>query len=110
VGARFSAPAQTDPRDPDSYIVSTRCLPGVKLSGRGIDHPPPSNTEVTERVEICLYSLWPVLGQTLSLCVYTYICIYIYIQWNLDLSFFKGMEKQNDECGKMINPVNYYTL
>ena len=31
------------------------------------------------------------------------------IQWNLDLSFFKGMEKQNDECGKMINPGNYYT-
>jgi len=28
-------------------------------------------------------------------------------QWNLDLSFFKGMEKQNDECGKMINPGNY---
>ena len=32
------------------------------------------------------------------------------VQWNLDLSFFKGMEKQNDECGKTINPGNYYTL
>ena len=32
------------------------------------------------------------------------------IGWNLDLSFFKGMEKQNDECGKMINPGNCYTL
>ena len=32
------------------------------------------------------------------------------IQWNLDLSFFKGMEKQNDECGKTINPGNHYTL
>jgi hypothetical protein len=32
------------------------------------------------------------------------------IQWNLDLLFFKGMEKQNDECGKTINPGNYYTL
>ena len=48
-----------------------------------------------------------------SLC-YTNLCgriiIYIYIQWNLDLSFFKGMEKTNNECGKTINPGNYYTL
>jgi hypothetical protein len=29
------------------------------------------------------------------------------IQWNLNLSFFKGAEKKNDECGKMINPGNY---
>jgi hypothetical protein len=33
-----------------------------------------------------------------------------YVQWNLDLSFFKGMEKTNDECGKTINTGNYYTL
>ena len=26
------------------------------------------------------------------------------IQWNRDLSFLKGTEKTNDECGKMINP------
>ena len=32
------------------------------------------------------------------------------VQWNLDLSFLKGMEKKNDECGKTINPENYYTL
>jgi hypothetical protein len=32
------------------------------------------------------------------------------VQWNLDLSFFKGMEKTNDECGKTINTGNYYTL
>jgi hypothetical protein len=32
------------------------------------------------------------------------------IQWNLDLSFFKGMEKTNNECGKMINMGNYYTF
>jgi hypothetical protein len=31
------------------------------------------------------------------------------IQWKLNLSFFKGMEKQDDECGKTINPRNYYT-
>jgi hypothetical protein len=27
-----------------------------------------------------------------------------YIQWNRDLSFLKGTEKMNDECGKTINP------
>jgi hypothetical protein len=32
------------------------------------------------------------------------------IQWTLDLSFFKGTEKTNDECGQTINPKNYYTL
>jgi hypothetical protein len=25
------------------------------------------------------------------------------IQWNLDLSFLKGVEKTNDECAKTIN-------
>jgi len=80
VGARFSAPAQTDPGDPAPYIVGTGSLPGVKLSGHGIDHPPLSNTEVTERVELCLYSLWPVLGQTLPLSSCVCVYIYIYIQ------------------------------
>jgi hypothetical protein len=39
---------------------------GVNRSGRGVDHPPPSITEVKERVELYLYSpsgpSWPVLG------------------------------------------------
>jgi hypothetical protein len=26
----------------------------------------------------------------------------VHAQWNLDLSFFKGMEKTNEECGKTI--------
>jgi hypothetical protein len=33
---------------------------GVKLPGRGVDHPTPSNIEVKERAE--LGPLWPVLG------------------------------------------------
>ena len=32
------------------------------------------------------------------------------VQWNLDLSFFKGTEKTNDECRQTINPENYYTM
>jgi hypothetical protein len=43
-----------------------RVFPGGKQAGHGIDHPPPSSTEVKERVELYLYSpsgsLWPILG------------------------------------------------
>ena len=51
-GARFSA--------------AIRVFPRVKRLGHGIDHPPPSSTEVKERAEIYLYSTsgpsWPVIG------------------------------------------------
>jgi hypothetical protein len=33
----------------DGYRVS---FPGIKRPGRGVDHPPPSNAEVKERVEL----------------------------------------------------------
>ena len=72
MGVRFSAPFLTDPGDPASYTVGTGSLPGVKLSGLGIDNPPLSNAEVTERVELCLYFPWPILGRT-SLYIYIYI-------------------------------------
>jgi DNA-binding sugar fermentation-stimulating protein len=57
VGARFSAPVQTDPgAHPASYTMDTGSFPGVKRPGRGVDHPPPSSAEVKERVELYLYS------------------------------------------------------
>jgi len=57
VGARFSANAQTGPgTHPVSYTKGTGPFPGVKRLGRGIDHLPPSNAEVKERVELYLYS------------------------------------------------------
>jgi hypothetical protein len=37
-------------------------------------------------------------------------CTGMYIQWNLDLSFFKGLKKTNDEYGETINPVNLFFL
>jgi hypothetical protein len=44
-------------------------FPEVKLPGRGVDHPPPSNAEVKETVELCFISpskpSWPVTLQTL---------------------------------------------
>jgi hypothetical protein len=66
-GARFSAPIQTSPvAHPASYTKGIGTFPGVKQPGHGVDHPPPSSTEVKERVELFLYSpsvpSWPVLG------------------------------------------------
>jgi len=60
-------PALTCPgAHPASYTMGTGSFPGVKRPGRGVDHPPPSSTEVKERVELYLSSpsgtLWPVLG------------------------------------------------
>jgi hypothetical protein len=69
VGARFSAPIQTGPgAHPASCTMGTGSFPGVKRSGCGVDHPPPSSAKVIERVELYLYSpsgpSWPVLGWT----------------------------------------------
>jgi hypothetical protein len=40
VGVRFSAFVQTGPgAHPATYTMGTRCSPGVKRLGRGVDHP-----------------------------------------------------------------------
>ena len=58
-GAKFYAPAQTGPgAHPASYTMGTGSFPGVKRPGRGFYHPPPSSTEVKERVELYLYLFW----------------------------------------------------
>jgi hypothetical protein len=66
-GARFSAPVQTGSEaQPASCTMGTGSFLRVKRPGRGVDHPPPSSAEVTERVELYLHSpsgtSWPVLG------------------------------------------------
>jgi hypothetical protein len=70
VGARFSAPVQTEPRaHPAFYTMGTdRLYLGgrVKRSGRGVDHPP----HLAPRLKVeYLYSpsepSWPVLAWTL---------------------------------------------
>jgi len=44
-------------RGPPSLLYNGyQIFPGVKLPGRGVDHPPPSSVEVKERVELYLYS------------------------------------------------------
>ena len=65
--ARFSAPVWTGPgTHPASYTMGTASFSGVKQLVCGVDHPPPSSTEVEGGVElyICTFSgpLWPVLG------------------------------------------------
>jgi len=72
VGARFSAPVQTDHgAHPASYTIRTVSFPGVKRPGRGVDHQPPSSAEVKERIELYFYSpsglSWSVLGWPLPL-------------------------------------------
>jgi hypothetical protein len=71
-GARFSETFQTGPgAHPASYTMDTGSYPGVKRPGRCADHPPPSSSEVKERVELYLCSpsgpSWPVIGWTLFL-------------------------------------------
>jgi hypothetical protein len=72
VGARFSAPIQTSHgAHPASCIMGSGSFPGVKRSGHGINHPPPSSAKVTESLELHLYSTsgpsWPVLWWNLPL-------------------------------------------
>ena len=52
---KFSTPVQTVPgAHAASCKVDTGLFPGVKRSGRGVDHSPPSNVEVSKRVEVYL--------------------------------------------------------
>ena len=56
VGARFSAPVQTGPgAHSTSYATGTGSFPGVRRSGRSVDHAPTSSAEVKERVGLDLY-------------------------------------------------------
>jgi len=52
----------------NGYRVS---FPGVKMPGRGVDHPPQSSAEVEEKLGLYIYSpsgpSWPVLGRNLLL-------------------------------------------
>ena len=51
--AKFSPPVQTGPgANPASYTMDTGYFLGVKRSGRGVEHPPPSSAEVKKRVEL----------------------------------------------------------
>jgi len=55
VGARFSAPVQTGLGAQLVCTMLTGSLLGAKRPGSGVDHTPPSNAEVKERVELYIY-------------------------------------------------------
>jgi hypothetical protein len=74
MGARFSAPVQTEPEaHPAYYTIGTASFPRVKRPERAVDHPLPSSAQVKERVELYLYSpsgsSRPVKGWNLTLAV-----------------------------------------
>jgi hypothetical protein len=59
VGARYFAFVQIGPRAHSaSYTMRTESFTGSKQPGRGVDHPSPSNPDVKEKVELCIYSLY----------------------------------------------------
>ena len=69
-GTRFSATIQTGlGAHTSSHKMGTGSFPGVKLPGRGVNHPPPPSAEVKERVELYIYSpfgcSWSVAGRIL---------------------------------------------
>ena len=59
------------PRGPPSLLYSTPqvSIPGVKWTGRGVNHRSPTTAEVKERIELLLYTpsgpSWHVVGRTL---------------------------------------------
>ena len=72
----FSTPVQTGPgAHPASYRMGTESSSGIKQLGSGVDHSSLSSAEVTERVELYLYSpsrpSWLVLGK-----LYLYLYLY----------------------------------
>jgi hypothetical protein len=60
----ISRPAQEPTHPPTQWV--TALFPGGKAPGRGVNHPPPPNAEIKERVELYLYSpsgpSWNVIG------------------------------------------------
>ena len=59
MGARISALVQTGCGSHPALYNGNRVILGVKWPGHEINHPPSSNAEVTELVDLCvgLYSL-----------------------------------------------------
>ena len=59
VGTRFSVAFQTGPvAHPTSSTKDTKLFPVVKQPGRSVYDPPPATTEVKERVQTHLFSLF----------------------------------------------------
>jgi len=67
MGTEFPATLENVPgAHPASNVIGIGSFPGVKRSGRGVDHPPLCSAEVKDRVELYLYFptglSWQVIG------------------------------------------------
>jgi hypothetical protein len=114
---RFSAPVQTGPgADPASYTMGTGSFLGVKWPGSGVDHPPPSNAEVKEGVELYLYSpsgpSWPVLGRLLPLLSYVCVCVcaHVFMYSSRYLSGFNGTQIFSKDFRKNTQISNFMKI
>jgi len=63
VGAKFSAPVRTDAgAHPTSCIMGTGSFPGIKLLGRGVDHPPHIAPRLKKVYRYTLLPLWALVA------------------------------------------------
>ena len=76
------------PWGPSAYctVPAASLSLGINWPGCDVNHPPPSSTEVKEKVELYLYSpsghSWPVIGWTLPLIYFK-----IYVIWSSQQTF-----------------------
>ena len=78
-------------RGPPSLCFTTGHFPGVKRSGRGVNHPPPSSAKVKDSVEEYVYSAsgpsWPVphwnWGRTLRSSLHSHISLNLILATHL---------------------------
>jgi hypothetical protein len=59
---RFGREIESSGAHSASYTIGTGSFPGVKRTGRDVNHPPPSSDDVKEKVELYIYPLLGVRG------------------------------------------------
>ena len=83
IRAKFSALVQTGSEaHPACCTMDTgSTFPGVKQSGRGVDHPAPPSVEVKERAEQCLYFPLRVVMACYreNLAVFVYFLLFVHL-------------------------------
>ena len=107
VGARYSAPVQTDPEThPASYAMGTGSFPGVERSGRGVNQPHTSSAEVKERVKtIPLLPLWAFVA--CSRVKFTFTFIGSFFNFFIDV-YFDSNKEDLEKIFAKFGPKNFF--